>query len=82
MRRAWISNGDKDSYVQQIISLRIHEKKHVATNSEFVKYKGGLDRRLPERERLNMTSWLHVRGQPQKLCFQVCFQRLNLNLNA
>ena len=75
MRRAWISNGVKHSYVQQIISLRIHEKK-------FVIYKGGLDRRLRERERLNMTSWLHVRGQPQKLCFQVCFQRLNLNLNA
>ena len=24
----------------------------------------------------------HVRGQPQNLCFQVCFQRLNFNLNA
>ena len=29
-----------------------------------------------------MTSWLHVRGQPQKLCFQVCFQRLDFSLNA
>ena len=43
---------------------------------------GGLDRRLPERERLNMTSWPHVRGQPQKLWFQVRFQRLNFSLNA
>ena len=45
-------------------------------------YKGGLDRRLPERELLNVTSWPHVRGQPQNLCSQVCFQRLNLSLNA
>ena len=45
-------------------------------------YYGQLDRRLPERKRLNVTSWPHVRGQPQKLCFQVCFQRLNLSLNA
>ena len=82
MRQAWISNGVKNSYVQQIITLRTHEKKYVATNSEFVKYKGGLDIRLPEHERLNMTSWLNVRGQPQKLCFQVCFQRLNFSLNA
>ena len=41
-----------------------------------------LDRRLPERERLNVTSWPHVRGQPQNLCFQVCFERLNFRLNA
>ena len=31
---------------------------------------GGLDRRLLERERLNVPPWLHVRGQPQKLSFQ------------
>ena len=29
-----------------------------------------------------MTSWLHVRGQPQKLCFQVCFQSLDVSLNS
>ena len=39
----------------------------------------GLDRRLHERERLNVTSCPHVRGQPQKLCFQVCFKRLDLS---
>ena len=32
-------------------------------------YQGGLDRRLPERERLYVTSWPHVRGQPQNPCF-------------
>ena len=29
-----------------------------------------------------MTSWLHAKGQTQKLCFQVRFQRLNFTLNA
>ena len=29
-----------------------------------------------------MTSCPDVRGQPQKLCFQVCFVRLNFRLNA
>ena len=44
--------------------------------------KGGLDRRLPERKRLNVMTWSHVRGQPVRLCFQVCLQRLNFSLNA
>ena len=43
---------------------------------------GGLDRRLPERERLNVTTWSDVRGQPQKPSFQVCLQRLYFSLNA
>ena len=29
-----------------------------------------------------MTSWSHVGGQPQKLSFQVCFERLDFILNA
>ena len=48
----------------------------------YISHKGGLDRCLPERECLNVTSWPHVRGQPQKLSFQVCFERLNFGLNA
>ena len=42
----------------------------------------GSDIRLPERKRLNVASWPHIRGQPQKLSYQVCFQRLNISLNA
>ena len=41
-----------------------------------------LDRRLPEREYLNVTSWSDVTVQPQKLCSQVCLQRLNFFLSA
>mgnify|MGYP001797923718 CR=1 FL=1 len=35
-----------------------------------------------ERKRLNVASQPHVRGQPQKLRFQVCFERPNFSLNA
>ena len=45
-------------------------------------YERGLDKHLPERECMNMLSWSHVRGQPQKLCIQVGLQRLNFILNA
>ena len=42
----------------------------------------GLDRRLPECERLNVTSRSHVRGQPQKVCSQICFQLVTFILTA
>ena len=29
-----------------------------------------------------MTSWLRNRGEPPTLGFQICLQRLNLNLNT
>ena len=31
---------------------------------------------------LNVNVWMWHQGQPQKLCFQVCFQRLNFSSNA
>ena len=37
----------------------------------------GLDRRLSEGERLNVASFLQVRGKPQKLTFQACYKHLN-----
>ena len=50
---------------------------------------GGLDRCLPERGRLNVTSCSHVRGKPEKLTFQAekltfqaCVQMPELHLNA
>ena len=43
---------------------------------------GGLARRLPECERLSVTSCAHVVGKPQKLTFQVCLQTSELPMNA
>ena len=47
-----------------------------------IRYYWGLDRRLPERERLNVVSYSHVRGKPQKLTFQgfLLMSELHLNL--
>ena len=60
---------------------RLREKPH-GFGSQLPQFILGRFRRLPERERLNVTSWPHVRGQLQKLCFQVCFYCLNFSLNA
>ena len=45
-------------------------------------YQGGLDRRLPEHERLNVTSCSPVGGKPQNHSFQVCLKTPELLLNA
>ena len=37
-------------------------------------YQGGLDRRIPEREHLNVTPCSHLGGKSQKLTFKVCLQ--------
>ena len=42
----------------------------------------GLERHLPERERLNVTSCSHGRGKPQKLTFQVCYKTSELHLDV
>ena len=39
-----------------------------------------LDRRLPEGKRLDVTSFSHIRGQPQTLCFQVCLHHITQEL--
>ena len=77
---AWMASKSQEVLIQKVHpcllileSLKLNHSQHLWDT---------IDVYLIDRERLNVTSWSHIRGQSQKLCSQVCLQCLNFILNA
>mgnify|MGYP001791310708 CR=1 FL=1 len=70
------------TYTMPKVLLLMHGILQCIVQEHPGQYQGGLERHLPERERLNVTSCSHIGGKPQKLTFQVCLQTSELPLKS